>query len=155
MQIIFKYKGIQGFGKMYDYALKHNHMITKSAKKRFQILMFWKKHGLRATKDAYQIGKSTLYDWWNIYQSNNCDIQALNPKSQAPHHRRQRKVNHLIINEIKRLRLEVCPNMGKDKVKIFLNEFCKENDLLNISSSTIGRIIKDKKIYHHKKKSLS
>ena len=150
MQVIFKYKGIAGFGKMYDYSLKHNHMITDSAKKRYEILMFWRKHGLSATKDAYKIGKSTLYDWWKIYQDNKCDIQALNPKSQAPHHKRQRKVDPLMIDEIKRLRLEVCPNMGKDKVKIFLDQFCLKHDLQTISESTIGRIIKDKKIYHVK-----
>jgi len=152
MQVIFKYKYISGFGKMYDYALKHNHMITNSAYTRHEILMFWRKHGLSATQDAYKVGKSTLYDWWKIYQDNKCNIQALNPKSQAPIHKRQRKVNFLIIDEIKRLRLEVCPNLGKDKVKIFLDQFCLKHNISTISESTIGRIIKDKQIYHYKKR---
>jgi len=48
--------------------------------------------------------------------------------------------------------LEVCPNLGKDKVKIFLDKFCEQEGLKSISASTIGRIIKDKRIYHHRQK---
>jgi putative transposase len=152
MQVIFKYKGITGFGRMYGYSLKYNHMITKSVRRRHKILMFWQKHGLSATKDAYGISRSTLYEWRRIYRTNSSDIQALDPKSQAPLRKRKRKVNSLIINEIKRLRLEVCPNMGKDKIKVFLDEFCRIKRLETISASTIGRIVKDKKIYHYKRR---
>ena len=40
--------------------------------------------------------------------------------------------------------------MGKDKVKIFLDTFCLEQGLKQISVSTIGRVIKDKKINHRR-----
>lgn len=52
-----------------------------------------------------------------------------------------------IVSEIRRLRLEVCPNMGKEKVKIFL---CEQHGLKKLSASTIGRVIKEKKIKHHR-----
>ena len=42
--------------------------------------------------------------------------------------------------------------MGKEKVRRNLNIFCKENNLDIYSESKIGRIIKEKKIYHHRQK---
>ena len=40
--------------------------------------------------------------------------------------------------------------MGKAKVKKFLDKFCERNNLPIYSESKIGRIIKEKKIYHHR-----
>jgi len=137
---------------LYDYANKHNHMITTKAEQRHKILFFWRKYGLRATQDAYTVSRSTLYEWWKTYKDSGYVISSLDPGSQAPIKRRKRIINPRITAEIKRLRLEVCPNMGKDKVKIFLDQFCQENNLKPISASTIGRIIKDKRIYHQRQK---
>jgi len=155
MRIIYKYRWIKGSKRYYDYGYKYfnpNHMITKEAKQRLKIINFWKKYGLKATKEAYSVGRSTLFAWWKTYKESNYQLTSLNPGYQAPHHTRKREYNYLIVKEIKRLRLEICPNMGKDKVKIFLDKYCKKNNLKIISTSTIGRIIKDKKIYHHRQK---
>jgi hypothetical protein len=152
MKIIYKYKWIKGSKMLYDYASKHNHMITTKAEQRKKILLFWRKYGLQAAIDAYSVSRSTLYSWWKIYKESGYVDSSLNPGSQAPIRRRKRIIDHRIIAEIKRLRLEVCPNMGKDKIKIFLDQFCKENNLKTISASTIGRIIKDKHIYYHRQK---
>jgi hypothetical protein len=84
MRVIFKYRWIKGFRRWYDYMIKHNHMITKTAEDRHKILMFWRKYGLKATKDAYEVGRSTLYGWWKILKESDYVINSLNPGSQAP-----------------------------------------------------------------------
>jgi transposase InsO family protein len=137
---------------LYDYANKHNHMITTKAEQRHKILLFWRQYGLKAAHDAYDVSRSTLYQWWKIYKDSGYVMASLDPGSQAPKNRRKRIIDHRIIAEIRRLRLEVCPNMGKDKVKIFLDQFCAQNNIKTSSVSTIGRIIKDKRIYHHRQK---
>ena len=152
MRIIFKYKWINGVKRLYDYGYKQTRMITKEAKQRYKIMCFWRQYGLKATKEAFGASRSTLYGWWKVYLANNRNIESLNPKSQAPINRRQRVIDSSVVKEIRRLRLEICPNLGKSKVKIFLDRFCQENNLSPISESTIGRIIKDKKIYHHRQK---
>jgi len=152
MNVIYKFKWIKGSRMMYDYASKHNHMITTKAEQRQKIILFWRKYGLKATKDAYDVSRSTIYGWWKIYKDSGYVVASLDPGSQAPINTRKRIVDPKIIKEIKRLRLEVCPNMGKDKIKIFLDIYCKDNKIKDISVSTIGRIIKDKKIYHHRQK---
>jgi transposase InsO family protein len=152
MKQIFLYKGVIGFKRLYDYGYKQIHMITKEAKTRKKILDFWQQYGLEATKSAFNVKRSTLFYWKKLYKDKNYDLLGLNPKSQRPNTVRKRIVDYEIINEIKRLRTEVCPNLGKEKVKIFLYRFCAGNNLKIISTSTIGRIIKEKRIYHHRQK---
>lgn len=152
MQIGFKFKYCAGYARLYDYAYKHTRMITKQAKQRLKILQFWRKYGLQATIDAYGAKRSTLYEWQKIYKESGYLVNSLNPGSQAPRKRRKREIHPLILKEIKRLRLEVCPNMGKAKVKKYLDKFCKKHNIDIISESTIGRMIKEKKIYHHRQK---
>jgi transposase InsO family protein len=95
-----------------------------------------------------------LYLWQQKLRQGE-DLSALTPKSQAPKVHRKRKIEPKIIAEITRLRMEVCRNLGKDKVKVFLDVFCEAEGFAKISSSTIGRIIKDKKIYHIRTKYFS
>lgn len=154
MKIGFKYYGCQGFGKLYNYGLKHypNYMITKEAEERLRILQYWKKHGLEATTDAFGAKRSTLFTWWKIYKESGYKLESLNPDSQARKNTNQREIHPLILKEIRRLRLEVCPNMGKSKVKKDLDKYCLKYNLPIYSESKIGRIIKDKKIYHHRQK---
>jgi len=150
MQIIFKYHHCPGFARLYDYANKYNHMVTTEAQQRIKILDFWRNYGLKATRDAYSVSRSTLYLWQKILREKG--IEGLSPGSQARKNNNCRLVDSLLVNEIRRLRLEVCPNMGKAKIKIFLDQFSEANGLTKLSESTIGRIIKDKKIYHHRQK---
>ncbi|MCX6152533.1 MAG: integrase core domain-containing protein [Candidatus Kapabacteria bacterium] len=151
MQLGFKYGHLKGFAGWYNYAYKQNtRMITKTAENRHEILKFWWKFGDEAALAAYGAKRSTLYGWQKILRAKG--IEGLNPGSQARINKNKRLIDSRIIAEIRRLRLEVCPNMGKAKVKIFLDKFCQAEGLAKYSESKIGRIIKEKKIYHHRQK---
>jgi len=152
MQIGFKYHKCAGFGRLYDYAYKYTHMITKQAQERLKIINYWQKHGLEATTDAFGAKRSTLYGWWKTYKDSGYKVESLNPGKQARKNVNKRKIHSKILAEIKRLRLEVCPNMGKAKVKKDLDKYCKKHKLPIYSESKVGRIIKEKKIYHHRRK---
>src|SRR3989339_2068423 len=126
MQMGFKYKYCNGFGRMYNYGLKHfnpNTMITKEAETRLKILNYWKKYGLKATRDAFGAKRSTLYGWWKVYKESGYKIESLNPRRTARKNLNKRTIHSLILKEIKRLRLEEYPNMGKEKVKKNLDKF--------------------------------
>lgn len=155
MQIGFKFNNCKGFGRMYNYGLKYfnpNTMITDQAKERLRILNYWKKYGLEATRDAFGAKRSTLYYWQKIYREGGYRLDNLNPGKTERKNKNKRDINIIVLKEIRRLRTEVCPNMGKAKVKKYLDIFCKNNDLPIYSESKIGRIIKEKRIYHHRQK---
>lgn len=152
MQIGFKFNNCRGFGRLYGYAYKYNHMITDQAEQRLKILQFWREHGLKATYDAFGAKRSTLYYWWKLYKESGYKVESLNPGKQARKNNNKREIHPLLLKEIRRLRTEVCPNMGKGKVKKDLDKYCRKHDLPIYSESKIGRIIKEKKIYHHRQK---
>ena len=152
MQIGFKYHKCRGFGRLYEYGYKQTHMITKTAEQRVKILKFWQEYGLEAAKSAFGAKRSTLFQWKKTLADSGGKIDSLNPGRQARKRTNKREINFNLLREIKRLRLEVCPNMGKAKIKVFLDKFCRKNNLPTYSESKIGRIIKDKKIYHHRQK---
>ena len=95
MQVIFKYHNCSGFARLYDYANKHGHMVTKEAQQRIKILDFWRCHGLKATKDAYGVRRSTLYLWQKILRDKG--VEGLSPGSQARKNNNRRIIDSLIL----------------------------------------------------------
>ena len=137
-----KYTGIKGFVRVYNDAIKYRYMITKKALERARILIFWEKHDLQTTIDAFQIKRRTLFDWKNKWIKEGKKLEALNDKSRAPRTKRKRLWPAEVISEIKRLRIER-PNLGSEKIYPLLLEFCLAHSLACPKSPTISRLIKD------------
>ena len=137
-----KYTGIKGILTVYNHYLKYKYMVSEKALKKARILVFWEKHGLQATLDAFPIKRRVLYLWKSTWKKSGGKLEALNDKSKAPKTKRVRKWDEKIIAEIKRLRWQH-PNLGKDKIHPELLEYCFNNNLDCPKISTIGRIIKD------------
>ena len=134
--------GVRGFVKLADYALRWAYMITEKAQTRARALKLWHSHGMEAAKAAFQVQERTLYDWQAKLKAHHGKLEALNDKSKRPKNVRVREWSDSIKREIKRLRDEH-PNLGKDKIWIFLQPFCKEHNLKCPSVSTVGNLIKD------------
>ena len=137
-----RYTGIRGFMTVYNDAIRYRYMITEQAKRRAHILVFWEKHGLAATMDAFPTKRSTLYYWKKQWEEGGKKIEALNGKSRAPRTRRKRLWPQEIIPEIKRLR-KVHPNLGSEKIYPLLCQFSKEKNLPCPKPRTIANLIKD------------
>ncbi|MBI4837317.1 MAG: hypothetical protein HY813_02860, partial [Candidatus Portnoybacteria bacterium] len=58
-----KYTGIKGFLTVYEDGLRYLYIITAKAKDRAKVLVFWEKHGLEATIDAFSAKRSTIFEW--------------------------------------------------------------------------------------------
>lgn len=117
-------------------------MISDKAKERARILVFWDKHGLEATIEAFKVSRRTLYRWKEQLGQGNGQFESLNPKSCCPHQVRKRQWPEEVRAEIKRLRVEH-PNLGKEKVHALLQSFCRAQRHVCPSISTIGNLIKD------------
>jgi transposase InsO family protein len=118
-------------------------MISDEAKERAKILTFWKKYGLAATVEAFDVKKRTLYLWQAKLEKAGGKLESLNNGSRAPKKKRQRRYDWRIVDEIKRLRT-AHPNLGEKKLYPLLKEFCASQILVCPKPATIGRIIADK-----------
>jgi transposase InsO family protein len=132
---------VKGFYRLADYALRWG-MIAPDAQKRLTILQFWQRHGLAATREAFQVGRRTLYLWRAKLQAEGGNVAALVPGSTAPKRRRQRQWPVALVAEIRRLRQEH-PNLGKEKLHPLLVPFAMSHRLPCPSPRTIGRLIAD------------
>lgn len=132
---------IRGFQRITDYAVRWIRMVTDEAKKRVQILTFWKTYGLEATREAFSVSRSTLFAWQKV-QRQGGSLEALNPKSRKPKNVRKRIWPEAITDEIKRLRTEH-PNLGKDKIQPLLKRFAEKRKLPCPGIATIGNLVKD------------
>ena len=145
------YKDINGFVSVYNLLMKYeDELIDESVKRKLKILSFFEKHGLAPTVDAYNISRSTIYRWKKLLKDNNGKIEFLKDISKIPKNKRKRETNLRVIDYIVIIRKKY-PRMGKDKIKVLLDEYCKDSDIKSISSSTIGRIIKERNLFFYPK----
>lgn len=142
MWIFCKYKGVKGFVKLYNDALRYRYMITNKALQKARTLAFWEKHGLQAATDAFKAKRRTLFVWKKKLKEAGGKLEGLNDQSKTPKAKRKRIWPIETINEIKRLRWQH-PNLGKEKLHPLLEEFCQARDLKCPKPKTIGRLIAD------------
>lgn len=133
----------RGFLKAAENHLRFKYMITQAAQKRAKILTFWQQHGLTATKDAFGISRATLFRWQKSIVESKGNLISLEPRSRKPHRFRSSKLIHQsgiesFVLDLRRRH----PRLGKDKIKPLLDEYCREQALKFLSSSTIGFLIK-------------
>jgi transposase InsO family protein/transposase-like protein len=161
--ILGRIRGLRRLLKMLKSLNRFN--VSEIAQERLRIIEFYDKHGEASTYEAFKVDRKLIYVWRRKLKKQQGKLSSLIPFSTTPTHSRQMQTNPLIVEEIKRLR-EQYYRLGKDKIKPLLDEYCMENNVKSISSSTIGKIIKRKQfffqrqdhIYHnpnHKHNSLS
>ena len=139
-----KYTGIKGFVRLYERSLRYLYMITDKAKYKAKVLIFWEKHGLEATLDAFPVKRSTIFLWKKKFKQGNSKPESLNDQKRTPRIKRTRIWPLDIRNEIKRIRdRKNHPNLGADKIHPLLLSFCKEHNLQCPQPRTIARIIAD------------
>jgi len=133
-------RNTSGFAKAAKSAIQWRCMRNKrEVERRVRVLTFWQKHGIAATRDAFGVSRATLYRWQKELNDQCGNINALDPKSTAPHHRRQRHIPPLLEAAIIRLRTEH-PGLGKKKLAPLLR-----HEGFAVSEPYIGRCVRDLK----------
>lgn len=139
-----KFTGIKGFLTLYNDGLRYRYMITPKALRKQKILIFWEKHGLEATMDAFSVKRSTLFSWKKRFMEGGSRPESLNEKKRIPKTRRKREWPFEIRQKIKEIRRDLIhPNLGPEKIHPLLKKFCDKQNLKCPESRTIARIISD------------
>lgn len=138
----FLFKGVLGYRKFmhiaYDLTQYINHPeVTEKIK----IMTFFDKYGLQITKDAFPVGRSTIFLWKKKVKEGNGSLHGLINQGRKPYNTRRMYVDSQIFEFIKSLR-EKYHHLGKEKIKYLLDPFCQKRNIKSISSSKIGKIIK-------------
>ena len=78
-------------------SLKNQELITH----RLKIIEFFDEYGAIATKKAFSVSRSSVFNWKRALKLNNGNLKSLIAKSKAPIHKRTSKINPLIKNFIR------------------------------------------------------
>lgn len=120
--------------------------ISDVAKYRLHVLNCFYIHGLKVVMDTFKVKKSTLYDWKRVYESSGKKMSSLIPKSTRPKKTRTMYIDWELVEFIRAFREEY-GNIGKVKIKPFLDAYAKEVSLKSYGTTKIGRIINRKNLF--------
>jgi transposase InsO family protein len=116
------------------------------AKFRLRVLKYGEKYGWKLAVEAYGVSKSSYFRWRDKLKKSEGKLASLIPKKTAPERVRQPMTSTFVLGKIKQIRDEN-GNFGKEKIKIYLDEYCKRLGIDGVSVSTIGRVINRYNLY--------
>ena len=119
------------------------------AQERLRIIEFYDRYGEKTTRQAFRVGRDTIWIWKKRLKNNHNSISSLIPTSTTPRTQRRMTTNPKIVSKIKKLR-EKYPRLGKEKIKPLLDEYCARENLPAIKESTIGKVIKRNNFFFQK-----
>lgn len=91
LQSFFK----SGYKRLMNYISDIAHLavdIREVIQNRIDTLEFFDEFGLKATKKAFKVGRSTIYDWKGKLKTSGGKLSSLKPLSKAPKTRKRRIV---------------------------------------------------------------
>jgi transposase InsO family protein len=109
-------------------------------KRRVKMIEFFGKYGATATKQAFEISRSTVYVWQRKLHEGGGRLSSLAPGSRVPHTKRQRQIDFRVSAFILHYRQEH-PGVGKSTIHPGLRAYCQREGLECPSESTVGRIL--------------
>ena len=149
-----KAKSIFSHIKGYNHWMKtvisiNQHDNSDIAKYRLKVINHYYQFGLKSTLSAFPVKRSTLFLWQKKLRTGQGKLISLIPQSTRPHLLRQMTVDYRIIDEIARLRKKHY-RLGKQKLKPFIDKFCKQENIQVLSVSLIGKIIKRNNLFYQR-----
>jgi putative transposase len=133
----------RGYRNLMKYISNIAHMSEHDRKTiyhRIQVIEFFNEFGLKATKLAFKIGRSAIFDWKKRLKDSGGRLSSLKPESRKPKQFRQSKVSEKIKSFILDYRT-YHPKADKLTIKPHLDIYCLKENINTVSESTIGRTI--------------
>ena len=119
------------------------------AKERLRIIEFYDLHGEKTTREAFKVGRDTIWIWKKRLKESHNSISSLIPTPTTPKTKRTMLVHPKVVMHIRFLR-EEHPRLGKEKIKPLLDKYCLKEGLPAIEISTIGKVIKRNNFFFQK-----
>lgn len=111
------------------------------AQLRLRVLNHCYEFGWKAAVSAYDVKKSTLFDWRKRFEKSGKKLSALIPKSTRPGRTRVMAVDSRLMGFIKSMRETYGP-VSKYKLKPFLDEYARSLGVAGYGLDKIAKIVK-------------
>lgn len=112
---------------------------------RLHVLTHYYKYGYKSAVDAFDVKKSTLYDWKKAFELSGKRPVSIVPKSTRPHKTRVMSTNGRLVEFIRQMRKEY-GNIGQNMIKPFLDLYAEKQGIPTIGLTTIAKVIKRRRL---------
>jgi len=136
-----------GYELVFPHSVKFSKIasLSREAKMRLKWMDFYRKHGnARKTCRHFGISQTTFYKWLARYRA--AGPRGLEDRSKRPQHVRSSHIPHEVVDHVVTLRQEY-PAWSKYKLSVIL----KRDHDIELSASSVGRILKKKGLIEMKK----
>ena len=134
------FRGTKGWLFMWERTIRFRHMRNETeVRRRAKAIDFWKKHGLEAAMDAFDVSRPTLFRWQQALAKKQGHLDALDPKSTAPKNKRKREYPPGLLDSIIKYRT-AHHRLGKKALAVLL-----QAEGFSVSESYVGRCLNDLK----------
>ena len=118
-----------------------------NAKFRLRLVKLLNKTNMETVKFVFPgVSKRSVYRWRSKYLVGGKRLSSLIAKSTRPKQTRQMLIPSKVLGFIKTLRQQY-PRLSKYKIKVYLDDFCQQNNLPVYSVSWIGKVISRHKFF--------
>jgi putative transposase len=125
--------------------------VSDPASLRLKVLEHGSKYGWESATDAFGVSRASYFRWKKIFKSSRGHLASLVPKSTRPKRVRQMGSDYRLVEFIKQMR-DKYGNLGREKIKVFLDEYALELGITSLSSRTIGKIIQRRHLFDFPKR---
>jgi putative transposase len=134
---------IKGYARkaMYIQDITH-HKDKHIIEHRVKIIEFYNDYGAEATTRAFNVSRASVFNWKRILKAHHGKLSSLAPGDRRPHTIRSPKDYQWHKQQLVNLR-QAHPALGKDKLKVLLDELGLATNQPKLSVSTVGRLVKD------------
>lgn len=134
-------------------SIKQDIQLSEQSLHIIKVAEFGIKHGYAVAIEAFNVSKSTYYHYRKLYLHYKEHGVVPILQSKKPDNVRKASWNKKVVRFIIKFR-KSCPNIGKSKIKYYLDKYCEKNNIASISTGTIQDIINSFKNKLRTKKSI-
>lgn len=127
-----------GMMKTIPQALKYE--CSDPAQFRMKVIAHSEQYGWRSARDAYNVGRSTIFLWKKQLRDGDGRLTSLVPKKTMPRKRRTMTIDARLLAMIRACR-ETYGRIGKEKIKILLDAYAASLGISSYGHTKIGTII--------------
>jgi len=122
-----------------------DHPQKAEIERRTRALWLYDKFGLEAAQVAYNVSRSTLFNWKKRLRESGGRLESLAPNSRKPKRVRLPQTDRRIEDHVRQYRQQH-PGIGKSAIKYELDAYCHGKGLQSVSESSVGRILRRLKV---------
>lgn len=118
---------------------------------RLKVLDHGKIYGSNSACHAFGLSRATYFRWQKRFVESKKRLSSLVPCKTTPKRVRVMRTDYRLLEFITSFRKQF-GNLGRAKIKIFLDEYAKQLEIKSLSERTIGKIIQRKHLFENKRK---